>query len=148
MATETTPTSPEPPFGYYPSDSPAEPKVVDERPASPGEMCACGKPAVTIFVISDGSETPYCGVPYGRATEPDRPTESPIGTACLLKGCGEPAVCELTFAYPSMGGGGAGRPQKLCLTHIGAVARDYARTGGGDDQETVTLTITPIGDAK
>lgn len=34
-----------------------------ERPAEPGELCTCGRPAVIVFCrVDDGHETGYCGV--------------------------------------------------------------------------------------
>jgi len=34
-----------------------------ERRAEPGEVCTCGRPAVTVYVSPDGTETGYCGAP-------------------------------------------------------------------------------------
>lgn len=41
---------------------------MSERKPTPGELCDCGRPAVTVYVL-DGRETPYCGIPDGGATD-------------------------------------------------------------------------------
>jgi hypothetical protein len=42
--------------------------VTGERPARPGEVCDCGRPAVVVFVTGRFGDVPYCGVP---AADPD-----------------------------------------------------------------------------
>lgn len=40
----------------------------DERPAVPGELCTCGRQAVTVYAFTDNTgprETGYCGLPDG-----------------------------------------------------------------------------------
>jgi hypothetical protein len=37
-----------------------------QRPASAGELCTCGRPAVTVFVSEEWGETGYCGIEGGK----------------------------------------------------------------------------------
>jgi hypothetical protein len=39
-------------------------RITSERPAQPGELCTCGRQAVTVF-INPGGETGYCGLSDG-----------------------------------------------------------------------------------
>lgn len=50
-----------------------------ERPARPGELCTCGRPAVVVYVTEKFGEVPYCGIPDGGARV--RPASSSIGGA-------------------------------------------------------------------
>jgi len=36
-----------------------------QRPAEAGEVCTCGRPAVTVFVGGQYGDTGYCGLPDG-----------------------------------------------------------------------------------
>ncbi|MCI2422756.1 hypothetical protein MOQ72_35555 [Saccharopolyspora sp. K220] len=36
-----------------------------ERPAEPGELCTCGRQAVTVFITELFGEVGYCGRPDG-----------------------------------------------------------------------------------
>lgn len=39
-----------------------------EREPAEGEVCTCGRPAVTVYVVTDDDGTrdvPYCGIPDG-----------------------------------------------------------------------------------
>ncbi|WP_446218296.1 hypothetical protein [Micromonospora sp. IBHARD004] len=36
-----------------------------ERPAEPGEVCTCGRPAVKVFTGGRHGDTGYCGLPDG-----------------------------------------------------------------------------------
>lgn len=40
---------------------------VTERPAEPGELCTCGRQAITVFLGSDHGPTGYCGRADGGA---------------------------------------------------------------------------------
>jgi hypothetical protein len=42
-----------------------DPVAFGERRAEPGEVCTCGRPAVTVFVGTRLGETGYCGRPDG-----------------------------------------------------------------------------------
>lgn len=59
----------------------------DERPARPGELCTCGRPARVVFRASRG-EVPYCGIPDGGA----RRTPAGAGDVPIL--AGRPVVAE------------------------------------------------------
>ena len=39
-----------------------------QRPAQPGEVCTCGRPAVTVFVTDGHGPVGYCGIPDGGET--------------------------------------------------------------------------------
>jgi hypothetical protein len=39
-----------------------------ERRALPGELCTCGRPAVTVFETVQHGDVGYCGIPDGGAT--------------------------------------------------------------------------------
>jgi hypothetical protein len=39
--------------------------MTTERRAHPGEVCTCGRQAVSVFVHEDGREAGYCGLPDG-----------------------------------------------------------------------------------
>lgn len=43
-----------------------------ERPAEPGEVCTCGRPAVIVFTGGPYGDTGYCGVPDGGLRGPCR----------------------------------------------------------------------------
>ena len=36
-----------------------------ERDPRPGELCKCGRPAVTVYVTEKFGDVPYCGFPDG-----------------------------------------------------------------------------------
>jgi len=36
-----------------------------QRPAEPGEVCTCGRPAVLVFLGGTYGDTGYCGLPDG-----------------------------------------------------------------------------------
>lgn len=36
-----------------------------ERRAEPGELCTCGRPAITVYLSDEWGETGYCGVSDG-----------------------------------------------------------------------------------
>ncbi len=44
-----------------------------ERPAEPGELCTCGRPAVTVFLTGRFGPVGYCGLPDGGARDGDCP---------------------------------------------------------------------------
>jgi hypothetical protein len=44
-----------------------------ERPAEPGELCTCGRPAVTVFLTGRFGPVGYCGVSDGGARSGDCP---------------------------------------------------------------------------
>ncbi|MDH6460874.1 hypothetical protein M2302_001040 [Micromonospora sp. A200] len=41
-----------------------------ERPAEPGEVCTCGRPAVKVFTGGPWGDTGYCGLPVGGQSGP------------------------------------------------------------------------------
>lgn len=43
-----------------------------ERQPKPGELCTCGRPARTVFVLGHGRpDVGYCGIPDPRPQEPE-----------------------------------------------------------------------------
>ena len=55
--------------------------VAGDRRPEPGERCTCGRLAVTVFVGSDGHETPWCGLSDVAPAEPAPgcPDPAPLG---------------------------------------------------------------------
>lgn len=43
------------------------PSAPTERPAQPGELCTCGRQAITVFISAAHGEVGYCGLPDGGA---------------------------------------------------------------------------------
>lgn len=43
------------------------PTAGGERPARVGELCSCGRPAVTVFETAQFGDVAYCGIPDGGA---------------------------------------------------------------------------------
>lgn len=41
-----------------------------ERPAEPGELCTCGRPARIVYITSRFGPVGYCGLPGARPTSP------------------------------------------------------------------------------
>jgi hypothetical protein len=60
--------------------------MASERPAQPGELCTCGRPAEVVFINEQRGETGWCGLSDGGAKGP-----------CIF--CGDPAGHE--FRCPS-----------------------------------------------
>ena len=50
-----------------------------ERPAEPGEVCDCGRPAVVVFITEAHGPVPWCGQ-YLHHLPPDAPEEPPTAT--------------------------------------------------------------------
>jgi hypothetical protein len=60
------------------------------RAAQPGELCTCGRQAVTVFARDDGTEVGYCGLPDGG----DRTGPCPFcGGERHRQPWGDPAPC-------------------------------------------------------
>jgi hypothetical protein len=41
-----------------------------QRPAQPGELCTCGRPALIVFLTERWGPTGWCGITDGGATRP------------------------------------------------------------------------------
>jgi hypothetical protein len=41
--------------------------MASERPAQPGELCTCGRPAEVVFINEQGEATGWCGLSDGGA---------------------------------------------------------------------------------
>ena len=44
--------------------------MMTERPAQPGELCTCGRPARVMFLTGRWGPTGWCGISDGGATGP------------------------------------------------------------------------------
>jgi len=51
-----------------------------ERPAKPGEVCDCGRPAVVVYLTEAHGPVPYCGIPGRRQVSPD--DDEPVSANC------------------------------------------------------------------
>jgi hypothetical protein len=51
-----------------PTNNPPGPSV--ERPAEPGEVCSCGRPAVVVFITRQYGDVPYCGAEHAAPANP------------------------------------------------------------------------------
>lgn len=36
---------------------------IERRPARPGEICSCGRPATVVFITAEYGDVPFCGTP-------------------------------------------------------------------------------------
>lgn len=57
--------------------------TTERAPQQPGELCDCGRPAVTVFPAERmaalggaARDVPWCGIPDGGGTRPDQPNGS------------------------------------------------------------------------
>lgn len=45
-------------------------ETTTERPAQPGELCTCGRQAITVFLTASHGEVGYCGIRNARRITP------------------------------------------------------------------------------
>ena len=64
----------------------------DERPAEPGELCTCGRQAVTVIGTEHFGDIGYCGI-EGAAFRPVLPCPWCGATAAHTESWGDPARC-------------------------------------------------------
>jgi len=51
--------------------------VTGQRPAEPGEVCSCGRPAIVVYLTEAHGPVPYCGIPDGGQAPPVEPDDEP-----------------------------------------------------------------------
>lgn len=64
----------------------------DERPAEPGELCTCGRQAVTVIGTEQFGDVGYCGIP-GAAARPALPCPWCGRTDPHTESWGDPGRC-------------------------------------------------------
>jgi hypothetical protein len=64
----------------------------EPRPAKPGDLCTCGRQAVTVFSSEQYGDVGYCGID-GSASRPVLPCPWCGATESHLESWGDPARC-------------------------------------------------------
>jgi hypothetical protein len=72
----------------------------NQRPAAPGEVCTCGRPAVIVYVTEQFGEVGHCGI-EGAAFRPVLPCPWCSSREAHTEPWGDPARCPDYAIRPS-----------------------------------------------